>query len=334
MSELSNQALPTAIFLMGPTATGKTDVAVTLHHDLPVELVSVDSVQVYRGMDIGAAKPSPELLHRVPHQLIDIRDPSQPYSVADFIHDAHGAMARITERGNTPLLVGGTMLYFKALLEGLADSPPADSRIRQVLEQEAVAKGWPFLHRQLAEVDPELAAQLHPNHSQRIQRGLEVYRSSGKTLSQFQREQRERGSALRPITDSYNIVQVALLPKDRQALHQRIECRFNEMLAQGFEAEVRQLYERGDLYPELPSIRAVGYRQMWQYFDGVIDYAEMRQQGIAASRQLAKRQLTWLRKWAGLHQVLVDYRGETNNILGDISTKCLKIIKKYPYTMV
>lgn len=322
--------LPSAIFLMGPTATGKTDLAVALREHLPVELISVDSALVYKGMDIGSAKPEPELLARVPHRLIDIRDPVEPYSAANFAHDARKAMEEITVSGRIPLLVGGTMLYFKALLEGLADSPPADDKIRQEIEQEAEEKGWPYLHEQLARIDPKSAAQLHPNHSQRIQRALEVYRATGKTLSAFQHEQREQGSVLGPITENYQLTQIALIPKDRLILHRRIEQRFNAMLGQGFENEVRQLYQRGDLHPGLPSMRAVGYRQMWQYLSNKTDYEQMIHQGVVATRQLAKRQLTWLRKWPDLHEIQVDYSADKEIVFDKILSNCLKILKKAP----
>ena len=315
---------------MGPTATGKTDLAVRLRDLFPVELISVDSALVYRGMNIGSAKPEPELLARVPHRLIDIRDPSEPYSAADFVLDARKAMDEIVAAGRIPLLVGGTMLYFKALLEGLADSPPAGPKIRAEIEKEAAEKGWPYLHAQLLEVDPETAEQLHPNHSQRIQRALEVYRVTGTPLSQLQREQREQGSALGPITKDYQVIQIALLPEDRTALHQRIEQRFQAMLSQGFEAEVRQLFQRGDLHEDLPSIRAVGYRQIWQYLSGAISHDEMIEQGVAATRQLAKRQLTWLRKWPNLEPIQVDYSGDNEKIFEKIVTNCLKILKNTP----
>jgi len=328
-----NEPLPFAIFLMGPTATGKTDVAVALRDHLPVELISVDSALVYRDMNIGTAKPEPELLTKVPHRLIDIRDPSEPYSAADFVQNARKAMIEITAQGRIPLLVGGTMLYFKALLEGLADSPPADPEIRKEIEKVAAEKGWPYVHDQLAQVDPETAGQLHPNHSQRIQRALEVFRLTGKSLSQLKQEQQEKGSVLGPITDDYQLIQIALLPEDRLVLHQRIEQRFKVMLAQGFEAEVRQLYQRGDLNPDLPSIRAVGYRQMWQYLSGHMNYDEMQQRGIIATRQLAKRQLTWLRKWPELHRIHIDYQREKNIIFDEILSNCLKLLKNTPIYM-
>jgi tRNA dimethylallyltransferase len=327
------QALPFAIFLMGPTATGKTDVAVALRDYLPVELVSVDSALVYRGLDIGSAKPSPELLAKVPHRLIDIRDPSEPYSAADFVQDARKAMKEITAQGRIPLLVGGTMLYFKALLDGLADSPPADPVIREEIEAEAAEKGWPYVHEQLAKVDPASAAQLHPNHSQRIQRALEIFRISGKPLSQFKSEQQESGSVLGPVSKDYQLLQMALLPEDRLSLHQRIEQRFEAMLAQGFEDEVKRLYQRGDLNQNLPSIRAVGYRQMWQYLSGSINAEEMQRLGVIATRQLAKRQLTWLRKWPDLHQIQINYQADKNVIFEKTLSNCLKILKNTPIYM-
>ena len=332
-TSIIGKPLPSAIFLMGPTATGKTDVAVALRDYLPVELISVDSALVYRGMNIGSAKPEPELLAKVPHRLIDIRDPSEPYSAADFAKDARKAMKEITEQGRIPLLVGGTMLYFKALLEGLADSPPANPVIREEIEAEATEKGWPYVHKQLAQVDPESARQLHPNHSQRIQRALEIFRITGKPLSQLKREQQEKGSALGPIGDDYQLIQMALLPDNRLSLHQRIEQRFEAMLAQGFEAEVRQLYQRGDLNQDLPSIRAVGYRQMWQYLSGSINADEMQQLGVIATRQLAKRQLTWLRKWPDLHQIQVNYQADRKIIFEETLSNCLKILKNTPIYM-
>jgi tRNA dimethylallyltransferase len=333
LNNVLNEPLPSAIFLMGPTATGKTDLAVALRDHLPVELISVDSALVYRDMNIGSAKPEPELLAKVPHRLIDIRDPLEPYSAADFVQDARKAMVEITAQGRIPLLVGGTMLYFKALLEGLADSPPADPEIRKEIEAVAAEKGWPYVHDQLAQVDPETAGQLHPNHSQRIQRALEVFRLTGKPLSQLKKEQQEKGSALGPITDDYQLIQLALLPEDRLVLHQRIEQRFKAMLALGFEAEVQQLYQRGDLNPDLPSIRAVGYRQMWQYLSGHINYDEMQKRGIIATRQLAKRQLTWLRKWSELHRIDIDYQREKNVVFDEILSNCLKLLKNTPIYM-
>ncbi len=279
---------------MGPTASGKTDLAIALHEALGAEIISVDSALVYKGMNIGTAKPSPEELARGPHRLIDIRDPADPYSAADFCRDARREMAQIANAGKIPLLVGGTMLYFKSLLDGLTDMPASDPKIRAAIEAEAQAKGWPAMHGLLAEVDPETAAALHPNHSHRIGRALEVYRVSGKTISAW------RSGDSNGLREQYRWVQLALAPHDRQLLHERIAMRFDRMLAEGLVEEVRELYQRGNLTPDLPSIRAVGYRQVWGYLAGDYGYDEMRQRGIAATRQLAKRQLTWLRGWPDL----------------------------------
>ena len=287
---------PPVIFLMGPTASGKTDLAISLRQHLPVELVSVDSALVYRGMDIGSAKPSAEELALAPHRLIDIRDPAEPYSVADFLADAEREIADIHAQGRIPLLVGGTMLYFRALLDGLAEMPAADSEVRAQIEREAEEFGWPYIHAQLAEVDPETAAEIHPNHSQRLSRALEVYRVSGKTMTQL-RERQHQSSAQQSFCERFNVCQLAIAPRDRSVLHQRIAARFEKMLAGGFVHEVEQLYRRGDLHPDLPAIRAVGYRQVWDYLDGRLDYSQMTERGIIATRQLAKRQFTWLRGW-------------------------------------
>ncbi len=327
---MKSEALPAAIFLMGPTATGKTDLAIALREHLPVELISVDSALVYRDMDIGTAKPSADLLASVPHRLINIRDPAEPYSAAEFVRDARQAMTEITAVGKIPLLVGGTMMYFKALLDGLADMPSASPEMRKLIEQEAAEKGWPWLHGQLAEVDPETAAELHPNHSQRIQRALEVYRTTGKPLSVFKREQREGGNDLGPIHNAYQVVQIALLPHARSLLHQRIERRFKAMLKVGFEEEVKALHDRGDLHADLPSIRAVGYRQMWQYLEGEIEYVQMEEMALAATRQLAKRQLTWLRGWPNLHELFIDNVTQQSMNLLDIEKETLKILEKEP----
>ena len=327
---MKTEALPAAIFLMGPTATGKTDLAIALREHLPLELISVDSALVYRNMDIGTAKPAKELLAAVPHRLIDIRDPAEPYSAAEFVRDARQAMVEITAAGKIPLLVGGTMMYFRALLDGLADMPAADPEIRRLIEQEAAEKGWPWLHQQLAQLDPETAAELHPNHSQRIQRALEVCRITGKSLSEFKREQRERGNDLGPIENTYQVTQIALLPHDRSLLHQRIERRFKAMLEMGFEDEVKTLQRRGDLHADLPSIRAVGYRQMWQYLEGEIDGVQMVEMALAATRQLAKRQLTWLRGWPGLHELFIDTVTQQSMKLHDIEAETLKILENVP----
>ena len=296
--------LPPAIFLMGPTAAGKTDLAIELTKVLPCELISVDSALVYRGMDIGTAKPSKALLAEFPHRLIDILDPAEAYSAADFRRDALQAMAEITARGKIPLLVGGTMLYYKALVDGLADMPAADPEVRAQIEEEAARLGWQALHEQLAVVDPVSAARIHPNDPQRLSRALEVYRVSGQsmtTLRQRQSAQSTEAAASGLQQLPYTVANLAIAPANRQVLHRRIEQRFTLMLEQGFIDEVVALRERSDLHAGLPSIRAVGYRQVWDYLDGKLTQAEMQERGIIATRQLAKRQFTWLRSWADLH---------------------------------
>ncbi|UTM57109.1 tRNA (adenosine(37)-N6)-dimethylallyltransferase MiaA [Photobacterium sp. CCB-ST2H9] len=286
------KSLPQAIFLMGPTASGKTDLAIRLRQQLPVELISVDSALIYRGMDIGTAKPDADELAQAPHRLLDIRDPSQSYSAADFREDALKEMADIVKAGRIPLLVGGTMLYYKALLEGLSPLPAADPAIRAEIEQQARERGWLSLHEELQRIDPVSATRIHPNDPQRLSRALEVFRISGKTLTELTQTQGE--------TLPYQVHQFAITPKDRAILHQRIEQRFDNMIKAGFEQEVRALYERGDLHPDLPSVRCVGYRQMWDYFDGNCTLDEAIYRGICATRQLAKRQITWLRSWKDL----------------------------------
>lgn len=281
---------PLAIFLMGPTASGKSALAMELVQRLPCDIISVDSALVYRGMDIGTAKPTAAELALAPHRLIDLLDPSQAYSAADFCRDALREMAAITAAGRIPLLVGGTMLYYKALLDGLSPLPEADPQIRAQIEAEAQALGWAVLHQQLLQIDPVAGARIHPNDPQRLSRALEVFRITGKTMTELTQQ---AGCEL-----PYRTLQYAIAPTDRALLRQRIAERFDAMLEQGFEAEVRQLFERGDLSPDLPSIRCVGYRQMWDYLAGVIDYEEMRYRGTVATNQLAKRQLTWLRGWS------------------------------------
>ncbi len=308
-----SQPLPPAIFLMGPTAAGKTDLALALADALPCELISVDSALVYRGMDIGTAKPDRQTLARYPHRLIDILDPSQSYSAAEFCDDALAAMADATSRGRIPLLVGGTMLYFKALLEGLADMPSADPQVRAELESRARVEGLATLHAELMTVDPESAARIHPNDPQRLVRALEVYRVSGISMSEHRRRQRER-KALAGTSEMahlpYTVAQFAIAPSERQILHARIAQRFHLMLEQGFVEEVEALRQRGDLHPGMPSIRAVGYRQVWDYLGGQLDREQMLERGIVATRQLAKRQFTWLRSWGEL--VWLDSLAEDN----------------------
>ncbi|EOV0192446.1 tRNA (adenosine(37)-N6)-dimethylallyltransferase MiaA [Klebsiella pneumoniae] len=292
MNDVTEASLPKAIFLMGPTASGKTALAIALRKVLPVELISVDSALIYRGMDIGTAKPDAAELSAAPHRLLDILDPAEVYSAADFRRDALAAMADIVAAGRIPLLVGGTMLYFKALLEGLSPLPSADPEVRARIEQQAAEQGWNALHQQLQEIDPVAAARIHPNDPQRLSRALEVFFISGKTLTELTQTS---GDAL-----PYQVHQFAS-PASRELLHQRIEQRFHQMLASGFEAEVRALFARGDLHTDMPSIRCVGYRQMWSYLNGEIPYDEMVYRGVCATRQLAKRQVTWLRGWEGVH---------------------------------
>ncbi|PJG85170.1 tRNA (adenosine(37)-N6)-dimethylallyltransferase MiaA [Conservatibacter flavescens] len=283
------QQKPTAIFLMGPTASGKTALAIELCQHLPVEIISVDSALIYRGMDIGTAKPSATELALAPHRLIDIKDPAEAYSAADFYTDALREMREISQQGKIPLLVGGTMLYYKALLEGLSPLPQADEKTRAEIEERAQKYGWPALHAELKLIDPISAQRINPNDSQRINRALEVFYLSGKSLTDLTAQKGE------PLP--YHILEFAIAPQDRSILHQRIEQRFYQMIEQGFQQEVETLYARSDLHPNLPSIRCVGYRQMWEFLRGDYDHAEMIFRGICATRQLAKRQLTWLRGW-------------------------------------
>jgi len=279
---------PLAVFLMGPTASGKTALACALSDRLPVELVSVDSALVYRGLDIGSAKPDAATLARYPHRLIDIRDPAEPYSAADFRGDAVAAMQDITGRGRVPLLVGGTGLYFRALQQGLSQLPEANPEVRERLAAQASTEGWPALHGRLRRLDPTAAERIGPNDAQRIQRALEVIELTGRPLS----EQQRGGSGER---FPWRVLKLALVPGDRAPLHARIARRFDAMLADGFLDEVRGLRARGDLHADLPAIRAVGYRQAWEHLDGQTSAAEFRDRGVFATRQLAKRQMTWLR---------------------------------------
>ena len=320
-------ARPPVIFLMGPTASGKTDLALQLCEQLPCDIISVDSSQVYRSMDIGTAKPEAAVLRRAPHRLSNICDPAEAYSVGGFLRDARREIDDISGAGRIPLLVGGSMLYFKALREGIADLPPANEKIRAEIEQQAAEMGWPYVHSLLAEVDPQGAAAIHPNHSQRIARALEVYRVSGQPLSQLIKQQLEKGCGVAPLGRDYRIIQLALIPTDRAALHQRIEQRFDAMLEEGFIDEVKGLRQRGDLNVDLPSVRAVGYRQIWAYLDAEYPYDEMRMRGIAATRQLAKRQLTWLRGWPDLHRLELSF-GSVDSAHGDesILSRALKIL--------
>ena len=303
---------PTAIFLMGPTASGKTDIAVQLVQDLPVEIISVDSAMVYRGMDIGTAKPNAAVLARAPHHLIDICDAAEPYSAAQFSEDARNTMAEITSRGKIPLLVGGTFLYFRALYEGLSALPEADANLRLQLEAEAQLLGWAGLHQRLADIDPESAAKIHPNDPQRIQRALEVYGLTGETMSSLQR--REKSSDF-----PYRVLKLVVAPSERAELHERIAIRFNHMLDIGLLDEVRYFFERQDMNKHLPSMRAVGYRQVWSYLQGELQYPEMIQKGIVATRQFAKRQFTWLRS----DDEAIWFDALTNDIYSQIRKKIL-----------
>ena len=275
-----------ALLLLGPTACGKSALAMRLAHDVPLEIVSIDSAQVYRGMDIGTAKPGAPERARVPHHLIDLRDPREPYSAADFVRDAARAIGEINARGRLPLAVGGTMLYARALREGLSNLPPADAAVRARLDAEARAHGWPALHARLAQIDPEAARRLPPHDSQRIQRALEIFELTGTPMSAL---------LARPTAPPLKLATIALLPADRAELHRRIEARFDAMLAAGFLDEMRALIARGDLNPDLPSMRSVGYRQAWQHLAGATTFVQFRAAAIAATRQLAKRQITWLR---------------------------------------
>nr|WP_314117286.1 tRNA (adenosine(37)-N6)-dimethylallyltransferase MiaA [uncultured Aggregatibacter sp.] len=306
---------PLAIFLMGPTASGKTDLAIQLRQQLPVEVISVDSALIYRGMDIGTAKPSKAELALAPHRLIDICDPAESYSAANFRTDALREMQEISAQGKIPLLVGGTMLYYKALLEGLSPLPSADEKVRSEIEAKAALIGWGGLHQELSKIDPISAQRINPNDSQRINRALEVFYLTGKTLTELTAQ---KGEAL-----PYNILQFAIAPEQREVLHLRIEQRFHKMIELGFQQEVEKLYRRPDLNENLPSIRCVGYRQMWEYLRGDYDHDEMVFRGICATRQLAKRQITWLRGWTSPIQWLDSLQPAQalEKVLASVSTK-------------
>jgi tRNA dimethylallyltransferase len=303
-----------AVLLLGPTASGKSALAMRLAEKIPLEIVSVDSAQVYRGMDIGTAKPSAKDRAAVPHHLIDIRDPSEPYSAADFVRDATVAIHEIRGRGKLPLLVGGTMLYAKALREGLSDLPSADPIVRKQIEAEARELGWPALHARLAHVDPSTAARLKPNDSQRVQRALEIYEITGMPMSELLVE--VQASKLKLVT-------IALVPTDRTGLHRRIEQRFDAMLAAGFIDEVRALHARGDMHADLPALRSVGYRQAWSLIEGKLSFAEFRAAVIAATRQLAKRQFTWLRSMK--RGVLIDPSSAASDELAAVLRNILEV---------
>jgi len=292
--------LSQVVFLLGPTATGKSDIAIEVLRRWPeqYEIISVDSALVYRHMNIGTAKPDSALRHEIVHHLIDIREPEATYSAADFCDDANRLVADIISRGKKPLLVGGTMLYFKALKDGLANMPAADQAVRQRLVEEAKNLGWEALHQRLSQVDPLAAARIKATDTQRLQRALEVYEVSGKPISEIQAEPTQQFS--------YQTLQIGLMPADRSLLHSRIEQRFRQMLSQGFIEEVENLRHRGDLDADSPAMRSVGYRQIWSYLEGEFALEEMTFRGIAATRQLAKRQMTWMRSWSDLEIIPSD----------------------------
>lgn len=286
---MNNSALPPAVFLMGPTASGKTDLAVQLAKEINAEIISVDSALVYMGMDIGTAKPTLEERQGIPHHLIDILDPSESYSTGRFRKAALKLMDEITKRGKVPILTGGTMLYFNSVFNGLAELPEANSQIRKALEKELIEKGKIFMHERLKSIDPDAAKRIHPNDPQRIQRALEVYEISGKPITHYYNEAQQK-------TIPFKMIKMIVSPEDRKQLHAKIAQRFRLMVEQGLVDEVNTLYSRGDLTIDLPAIRAVGYRQTWSYLQGEYDLDRMIEKGIIATRQLAKRQITWLRR--------------------------------------
>jgi tRNA dimethylallyltransferase len=298
---------PLALFLMGPTAAGKTNLAMSLVEQGQCEIISVDSAQIYKGMDIGTATPTAAELVRAPHHLINICDPAETYSAVQFRNDALALMSQISARGHIPLLTGGTMLYFKTLVEPLAEMPPSDEGVRAEIQQQLATQGLQALVDELKQVDPVAYSQIELQNPQRVQRALEVYRVSGKPISGFWAEGTSdgKGKLSQSAIDNfpYRLLQYAVIPTDRKVLHERIAKRFHQMIAMGFEEEVRALFERGDLHLDLPSIRSVGYRQMWLYFLDEYRRDEMIERGIIATRQLAKRQLTWLRGWSGLNEI-------------------------------
>ena len=310
-SGLEKTAELPVICLMGPTASGKTALAMAIHDALPCDIVSVDSALVFKGMDIGTAKPTSEELTKYPHRLIDLIDPAMSYSAAEFCKDALAEIASIRAKGRIPLLVGGTMMYFKSLIEGISPLPEADAKIRVEIEQQASVVGWQAMHEQLATFDSVSAERIHPNDPQRLTRAIEVYRLTGKSLTELTQCKGEKLAG--------NIIQLAITPSDRKVLHQRIEQRFNIMIEQGFEEEVIKLKQRNDLHENLPSIRCVGYRQMWQYLNNECSYDEMIFKGVCATRQLAKRQLTWLRSWPNLTWLNTEDETNLQQVLSIVS---------------
>ena len=344
----SMKGLPLVICLMGPTAAGKTDLALALTENLPCDIISVDSALIYKGMDIGTAKPDKAFLEKAPHKLIDIIEPIESYSVAQFYEDAYREMQEITAKGRIPLLVGGTMMYYRIIQQGIANLPSADEQIRKEIVQDAKLYGWAYMHAQLAKVDPESALRIKPTDPQRLQRALEVFRVSGKTMTQLWKEQKnevgktsnnhytERNVAkitfpkandqeilggLPPLP--YQFLNFSIAPLDRKELHQRIEKRFDIMLNNGFIDEVKSFYAKASISLDTTAMRCVGYRQVWDFLDGKLSYEEMRERGIIATRQLAKRQLTWLRSWPNLYQL------DTNDT--KVLAKALKIVENAAY---
>jgi len=305
---------PLALMLMGPTASGKSALAVELARLLGGEIISVDSSLVYRGMDIGTAKPSAELRSTIPHHLVDLLDPRETYSAGRFRRDALALVESISREGRIPILVGGTMLYFNTLLRGLAVLPRADSEVRARIDAEAAREGWPALHARLSKIDPEAARRIHPNDGQRIQRALEVYRLTGKPLSHWWAQDGEEGGEL-----PFRTVKIAVAPESREILHRRIAARFRAMLQQGLIEEVRRLWRREDLHLGLPALRSVGYRQVWLYLDGRYDFSAMNEKAVIATRQLAKRQFTWLRRERKIHWFDSDDR--------DLAAKVISIVE-------
>jgi len=299
---------PQLLCIMGPTASGKTPLALEIAERFPCEIISVDSALVYRGMDIGTAKPEQVIRERIPHHLIDIADPKDVYSAGQFRRDALAAIAEIREKNKLPILVGGTMMYFRILQKGLADLPVANKEIRAGLQEQAIQQGWEALHQQLFKIDPIAATRIHVNDAQRIQRALEVFMLTGKSITTWQE------SATAPLA-GFDVRSIAITPRERSVLHQRIEQRFHRMLEQGFLEEVESLYARGDLSIELPSIRSVGYRQAWDYLASQCSFDEMVDKSIFATRQLAKRQLTWLRSWPSLTWYDTDSPHYLNKVL-------------------
>lgn len=306
---------PIIICLMGPTASGKTSLAIELIKRFPCEIISVDSAMVYRGMDIGTAKPSPAILKEAPHRLIDILDPAQRYSAGQFRTDALQAIAEIHAQAKIPLLVGGTMMYFRILQQGLAVLPSANKAIRDKLQQQATQQGWESLHAELMKVDSHAALRINPADSQRIQRALEVYYLTGVPMTEWQKQ------ATEPLQD-YQMINLAVAPSTRERLHQNIEQRLSDMFANGFVAEVKQLYERSDLSLDLPSIRSVGYAEVWRYLAGEVSESLMQSQALAATRQLAKRQLTWLRSWLALTWFASDDAEMTEKVSDFLTLQC------------